>query len=460
MDNIPDELLLNIFYITVSDHSNHPTEILALTHVCSRWRATALSSGKLWTRIVLTHPIYPGYLSYVNACLERSRSYPLDIFFDFRDPAWDWDEDTHSFKWQEMESIMRLFLAHVTRWRRIELLADTWSPIFTFLWHTREVKSAPVLSSISLSRCNLYYAARGNVFQPESLRQPLPFFGGISLPSLTSVSLIGTHISWNQPYLCNLTELELKYHAHDVMPTLSQFEAICLASPRLLRLAIFGWGPLLDNSRTVRNGQLHLNHLQRFSFGFLDIPYSLQFLSLFDFPSLSELVLEDVSRVVSPSDEQDATSLIEWFCSTPSLHQPRNNLPLHQLRKFEIHSVQCSAAAFGKFLSRLAALTSIGLFDVANDLLCLLISRNDLESLCPQVEDLYCQDTDPDSVFNVVSSRAFATGLLSPLRKVTLEFVRQSSPSPDSFVYRQLVSMGVEIQGRYGSDSSDSQHSG
>ncbi len=105
----------------------------------------------------------------------------------------------------------------------------------------------------------------------------------------------------------------------DVMPTLSQFEAIFHSSPRLSHLAIFGWGPIFDNSRTIPNaGHLRLQYLQRLSFGFLDIPYSLQLLSLFDFPSLSELVLEDISRVVNPSDLQDGSSFIQWLSSTPS----------------------------------------------------------------------------------------------------------------------------------------------
>ncbi len=111
------------------------------------------------------------------------------------------------------EPIMRLFLVHVMRWRQFDLLADTWSPIFTFLWYTRHVKAAPALETLALSRCNLYLAAQGNRFHPVPLRQPLPFFGGVFLPSLRSVSLIGVHIDWEQPSLRNLSELQLKFHA-------------------------------------------------------------------------------------------------------------------------------------------------------------------------------------------------------------------------------------------------------
>lgn len=463
MNTLPDELLLHILHLAANDHVNHPIATSILSHVCSRWRMVALSNGILWGRIVLTFPVYPRHLAFVVACLERSGTYPLDIFLDFRDPAWNWDEDAHSFRWQEMEPIMRLFLVHVMRWRQFDLLADTWSPIFTFLWYTRHVKAAPALETLALSRCNLYLAAEGHIFHPVALRQPLSFFGGSFLPSLRSVSLIGVHVDWEQPSLRNLSELQLKFHAHDVMPTLSQFEAIFHSSPRLSHLAIFGWGPILDNSRTIPNARhLHLQHLQRLSFGFLDIPYSLQLLSLFDFPSLSELVLEDVSRVVNPSDLQDGSSLIQWLSSTPSslssAIRPPSRLPLHQLRKLEIHNVRCSEPTFASFLRRLISLKGLGLFDVANGLLSLLIPQNDLGFLCSQLDELHCQDMDGEAVLTVVASRSRA-GPVSPMRKVVVEFVRQVSPSPGSPLYTRLVEAGIEVQGRYGSESSGSQSS-
>jgi len=128
------------------------------------------------------------------------------------------------------------FLPHAHRWRRFELLTDTWAPIFIFLWYTKhvEVESAPLLEAVSLSWCNLYFAARGQVFRPISLRQPIQFLGGVRL---TSVSLVGVHINWNQPSLRNLTNLELKFHASDVMPNIQQFTAIPEACPSLRSIA-------------------------------------------------------------------------------------------------------------------------------------------------------------------------------------------------------------------------------
>ena len=114
-----------------------------------------------------------------------------------------------------MEAVIRLLLPHVTRWQRFELLTDTWAPIFTFLWYTRRVESAPMLRSIALSRGNTYFAAEGQGFEPATLKQPVPLFGDIALDNLREVSFAGVHVDWSKSALRNLVAFELKYHARD-----------------------------------------------------------------------------------------------------------------------------------------------------------------------------------------------------------------------------------------------------
>jgi hypothetical protein len=111
--------------------------------------------------------------------------------------------------------------------------------------------------------------------------------------------------------------LELKYHACDVMPSLQQFNTILEACPRLNHLAIFSWGPILDKYSPAERGKLHLRTLKKFSFGFLDIPYAIRLLSLFNFPLLEEFILEDIAKVVNPLEELDSTSLLLWLASSP-----------------------------------------------------------------------------------------------------------------------------------------------
>src|ERR1700691_3207131 len=236
---LADELLSQIFVlVTHGSHDRYDAILypIIISHISRRWREVALSTSTLWTSIILTHPSPWSQLSRTIAYLSRSRRRPLDLFLDFRDPSWNWQEDLHTFGWKHMENVIRLLSPHVSRWRNLELFTDTWSPIFTFLWYLRKVQSAPMLERLSLSRCNVYFAASGEIFRPAALKQPIPLFGGgEGLKRLQKVVLAGVHVDWSNSGLLDLVELELKYHAMDVMPSLSQFVTILTGCPDLER---------------------------------------------------------------------------------------------------------------------------------------------------------------------------------------------------------------------------------
>ncbi|KAI9461125.1 hypothetical protein HD554DRAFT_1531774 [Boletus coccyginus] len=235
---MPVEVISNILGLT--SHSSHdPTsQSISLSHVCGRWRQITLSMPCLWSFISLSLPLSKGQLMRMRACLIRSRHHPLDIYMDFRDPAWDWDETSHIFGSKAMDSLVMHFLVpQASRWRSIELLTDTWAPIFTFLSCTAAIDSAPLLQTIRLARCNEYFVVQGEVFLPTDLAVPVAWFGGgTALCHLRHVSLSGVHVDWTRSGLTGLRELELRYHAQDVMPTLSEFQSILRANAALKRL--------------------------------------------------------------------------------------------------------------------------------------------------------------------------------------------------------------------------------
>ncbi|KAF9463177.1 hypothetical protein BDZ94DRAFT_1193387, partial [Collybia nuda] len=244
--SLPNELLSHIFFLASHDYENDYDAVITpvwISHVCSHWRQVALLTGTLWTNLTLAFPVSRPQLSKAITWLIRSQKHPIDILFDFRDPSWDWEEESHTFRWQDMEAILRLFLPHVQRWHRFELLTDTWAPIFTFLWYTRKVESAPILESLSLSRCNAYFASKQESFHPIKLKEPIPLFGGLPLEKLREVSLTGVHVEWSSSKLCDLTSLNFKYQASDVMPTLDEFIATLSTCANLEQLSIIGWGP-------------------------------------------------------------------------------------------------------------------------------------------------------------------------------------------------------------------------
>ncbi|KAF8882747.1 hypothetical protein CPB84DRAFT_214518 [Gymnopilus junonius] len=406
-DQLPHELLAYVFSLATEDPAVNQLALLHITHVCARWRHVALAAQALWGRIVLAFPVSSQQLAYAAAYLVRSGAHPLDILWDLRDPSWDWDEDTHRFRWQEMQHVMRLFLPHFSRWRNVDLLSDTWAPIFTFLWYTKDVQSGPMLESVSLCRCNAYFAMPGQTFQPNSLRQPIKLFGGIDLPNLRKITLVGVHINWSQPsVLTGLTHLEFKYLASDVTPTVEQFQSIIEACPQLDYLSIYGRGP---NITTDSPSQFSMLKLETLSFGFLDTTYAVQFFSRLYVPNLQKLELEDISTGVSPTGSVDASPFLHWFVSEAA----SDRVPFRQLQTLELQSIVSTKGDLHSFFGVFPAVLHLALIDMPEDALSLLVppSSPDFQlqggSLFPALQDLRCQDANPDILIEVVTSRAY-----------------------------------------------------
>lgn len=450
--SLPNELLSYIFLLASHDYEDHYDAIVTpirISHVCSHWRQVALLTGSLWTNLILAFPVSRPQLSKAITWLNRSQNYPIDILFDFRDPSWDWDEDSHRFRWQDMEAILRLFLSHVQRWRRFELLTDTWAPIFTFLWYTRKVESAPMLESLSLSRCNAYFATKQECFHPVKLKDPIPLFGGLALEKLREVNLTGVHVDWSASKLRNLTSLNFKYHASDVMPTLDEFIATLSACPNLDQLSIIGWGPQFS---TVSRGEgsverniddvlrksqwsIYLPHLTRLLFGLIDTDYAIRLLSLFRLPKLEEISFDDVTSGLDPLDRVDATPLLKWMLDNHDATHPGEagnsdsleTFPLSGIQTLYLHNIHADEDILSQLFYALRNVRFLALYSAPNGTLhALSPSHSPLECQqplnpvpCPLLEHLECHHLDPDVLADMVIARA-TIEYISPLKIKTL----------------------------------------
>ncbi|KAJ6492039.1 hypothetical protein C8R45DRAFT_990271 [Mycena sanguinolenta] len=410
IDRLPNELLSTIFMFAIEQHCHdEPTPFTTspttISHICHRWRQVALETGSLWTNIVLTFPTSNEQLTRTLTWLSRSKAYSLDILLDFRDPEWDWeDEDTHGFRWADMEVVLRLLLPTAARWRTVELLTDTWAPMFAFLLHTRSVgASMKRLETLHLARCNAYFARKGQLFEPTALGHHLPLFGGADAvtPKLREVMLTGVHIDWSTPPLANLTKLELKYQAVDVMPTIAHFTQILAASPNLEVLSIVGRGPQFigeEKTKADERGRITLDRVTKFTFGFVDVSYAVQLLSMLDLPALCELSLEDVSASLQHQPPDDASVLLEWLAglvdaADDSVSQPPSSdvveftsastsrLPLGQLKTLILLSIFAPRATFSQLYETCPELRILRLCDSSDSALKALGTEDPSEAL-------------------------------------------------------------------------------
>ncbi|KAK0479065.1 hypothetical protein EDD18DRAFT_1263574 [Armillaria luteobubalina] len=411
---VPNELLSYIFLYT-----SRQTNAVHLSHVCSRWRNVALSTGSLWTDITITFPTSIGQLSYALTCLRRSKVYPLNLYLDFRDPAWDWDEHTHDFGSEDMEAVLNFLLPHANRWKCVTLLTDTWAPMWTFLKETQHVE-IPTLRSVKLSRCNAYFVGKGETFEPAGLREPLQLFGGQEIGMLREVGLVGVHVDWmGSSGLRNLFDLELKYHASDVMPIFQEFRTILEGCPHLKYLSIVGWGPRFDESAVLNSAAtfiIRLSNLIRFSLGFVDMEYAIRLLEHMALPVLTELALEDVSRSLSLCDAEslpDAKILLDWFTGDHTA------ILCSKLLTLELHGIRCfDRDVLRKFLCRFPAVETMHLSDA--DVVLLEALKPDALRPCPTLQELHCRGVDFPKLSELVGARASSLNV-SPLKKVHVD---------------------------------------
>ncbi|KAJ7184794.1 hypothetical protein C8R46DRAFT_466736 [Mycena filopes] len=426
IDRLPDELLSTIFLFAIERHHDETISPTTLSHICHRWRQVALSAGSLWTSVVLTFPTSTEQLARTLTWLSRSKTYPLDILLDFRDPDWDWeDEETHGFRLADMEAVLDLLLPSAGRWRSFELLTDTWAPIFTFLLRTQSL--GPVLANLEkllLARCNAYFARKGQMFEPTALGQHLPLFGAgekTVLPRLREVMLTGVHVNWAAPPLANLTTLELKYHAADVMPTVPQFAHILARCPNLETLALVGRGPQFTTGEHAIGGAPAAVHghgdadagpttitlpcVKHFTFGFVDVPHAMRLLALFSLPALRELNLEDVSASLRHQPPDDAGGLLDWVMtpreSTSGDTAFSGPFPLAQLQTLGLQSVHAPTAAFERLYSACGGLRALRLCDAGDA----AVDALENPAVLPSLQTLFVRGPSEARFARVVHSR-------------------------------------------------------
>ncbi|TFL03455.1 hypothetical protein BDV98DRAFT_503666 [Pterulicium gracile] len=394
---LPNELLSYVFLATRHErhclnefdydkpvprhHSGLINGPLDLSHVCRRWRMLALATSRLWTFLVLTFPITRSDLARFVHFLSRSKDSPLDIFLDFRDEEWDLDDDDeeeeHDFREEHMKRVLRIITPHISRWRTIEMLTDTWEPMYCFL---RDIKGAPDLQkllSVRLTRCNAYFVRKGEWFYPQSKKEALPLFAGMALPQLKTLSLAGVHVDWEtlSTQVNSLEELELKYHSEEVMPSLSEFRSLMTSLSNLRLLTIQGWGPRLDQGTWIKQQRsICLPKVTHFTFGYVDTEYAMEFLSLFVLPALQHLGLEDLEGPLGCRGSLESTVVLDYVgsrhrsvCPAPN-HTPRccarACFPLSTLNTLSFKSIRARPPGISSLLGECQALKRIVLKDV------------------------------------------------------------------------------------------------
>ncbi|KAH9942921.1 hypothetical protein B0H21DRAFT_695813 [Amylocystis lapponica] len=332
IDQLPIELLSFVFKIgteesyedgeddsddeesTDSDDFGRPKFQLLVSHVCRRWRAVALRTPALWTKIVFGCEGDRDNYAMAREYLERSKTAPITVILDLdlTIPEEETEDDGPAFyEFDRTKRILECVIPHVSHWRIFQVIISEYALMNAILVKLGDCAGAPLLEVLWLSHCHAGHHAD---FQPEHLKeQTFILFGG-NAPLLTDVRLQGVHLDWRRSqFLSGLTDLGLVHHAGDVRPSYADFARILRDSPGLTTLSLHLSGPAGgpvdwfeslqwrdDHNDAAASGAatvtttLALNSLEQLVLAHLEPEYITPLLDRLALPKLRHLVLDVV----------------------------------------------------------------------------------------------------------------------------------------------------------------------
>ena len=353
--SLPNEVLTEIFFAATFASEESQLEVPdILSHVSSRWRAIVLNTSLLWTFIVVTFPFATKQIARAKAALARSKTRPIDVHIDVRDPEWTWefDEDQHAVGSLDMVEIMEWLGPSHPRWKSLSVFTDNWEPMQTFLAYSTMFPSFPVLETLSLNRCNAYAGLPGTT--PESATPTELFGGNACLPKLRHVVLSGVHIDYSCTGFKDLISLDLRHQSHGVSPSLRELRQILSSSPELDSLSLVALSlSCAPGSEELKNVPITMVHLKQLTLGWWNVGDAVELLGVLRIPALEELSLEDVGSSLLGNLEYPAFDDPPTHDSTPILDALAGvtKAPRSCLRALAINGTHLDPTAFSEFLS-------------------------------------------------------------------------------------------------------------
>lgn len=235
------------------------------------------------------------------------------------------------FTSEHMSTAISLLLPHISRWKSLTILTDTWAPMHSALSIINPAITtygAPLLETLSLLRCNVL-PSYCHDFQPATLKSPAFLSGGDLrfniLPRLKHLVLEGVHVDWDALSIRldsapskTLESLQLGYHCAEVRPTLLQYRKILSSALALQKLTIKCSGAYIPEDFVLPPNYIpvSLPLLKDLTIGYQIAEDGEMALELFDAPNVKRLTLEDSSHYASA--EQSADNMLSYLASKAS----------------------------------------------------------------------------------------------------------------------------------------------
>lgn len=285
---VPNEILATIFrellrLTRATGVPQNPLAEVAITHVCGLWRRLALSTPSVWNAFYYDGSLATRIpLDRLEAYLERSGSYPLELWFNFTGSGEGWEV--------EHLKLLKLASPHIHRCRVFQVLSDNDTSI-NELQQILQNASAPMLEHLAICPDQEL-----NSDQQTLMQQWIPNIFLPGTPSLAYLRLDETSFESFRPSFTSVVQLRLEKRAAFNPNTMDQgiFDQI-LNLPHLEALSV--WGYFIAISRAAHNARGHLIKARRLKNCRLDgtsellLPY---FLSHVSAPLLETLTMASI----------------------------------------------------------------------------------------------------------------------------------------------------------------------
>jgi F-box-like len=198
ISRLPPETLVAIFSFLSSsafDEGVGYLEWLRVTHVCRRWRETALNFPHLWSRINFTTLTTAG----IAELPARAKMTPLY-----------WEAIATSWSGEHFDAFERQLEIHIFHTRHLRLSGKFQTVL------ERLVSPAPALEYLALSNSSARFYLPSQIVVHDTLFN-------CTAPKLTSLQLVGCEFSWKSRLFKGLQTLEIRSPSEAARPTLEDW---------------------------------------------------------------------------------------------------------------------------------------------------------------------------------------------------------------------------------------------